>query len=46
MIAISISKKFKVFVSRNDSWKQMKDGSNNEEFTGNNSNYKNEKKLF
>jgi len=41
-------KKFKVFVSRNgDSWKQMKDMNNNEEFTGNSdSNYKEEKKNY
>ena len=41
-------KKFKVFVSRNgDSWKQMKDSSNKEEFTGHSdSNYKNEKKNY
>jgi hypothetical protein len=41
-------KKFKVFVSRNgDSWKQMKDMNNNEEFTGNSdSNYKEGKKNY
>ena len=41
-------KKFKVFVSRNgDSWKQMKDSSNKEEFTGHtNSNYRKQKKII
>ena len=38
-------KKFKVFVSRNgDSWKQMKDMNNQEEFTGNNDNTHNSSK--